>query len=61
LLRLIAVLIATVLALAVAPARAQTVLAVVIGRQGAADCLLIRPPHAPAAAAGSAVPILPLR
>lgn len=27
----------------------------------AADCLLIRPPHAPAAAAGSAVPILPLR
>ena len=25
-----------------------------------ADCLLIRPPHAPAAAAGAAVPILPL-
>jgi molybdopterin molybdotransferase len=25
-----------------------------------ADCLLIRPPHAPAAAAGSPVPILPL-
>jgi molybdopterin molybdotransferase len=26
----------------------------------AADCLIIRPPHAPAAAAGTTVPVLPL-
>jgi molybdopterin molybdotransferase len=31
-----------------------------ISRLAAADCLIIRPPHAPAAASGEPVPILPL-
>jgi molybdopterin molybdotransferase len=31
-----------------------------IGPLAAADCLLVRPPHGPALAAGSIVPILPL-